>query len=199
MIPDRIVLATRNRGKVEELAALAREWGPVETRSLDDCPAVVLPPEDGDTYAANAVAKASVVARRTGLPALADDSGLEVAALGGAPGVRSARWAGTDATDAERVACLLDALRDVPPPARTASFRCVVALAWPDGRVDTAEGECRGRIAAAPEGGAGFGYDPVFVADELRVAFAAAPAAVKARVSHRARAMRALGARLRSP
>lgn len=197
MIPSRLVLATANRGKVEELASLVREWGSIEVLSLADLPGFVLPPEDGETYAANAVAKAVAAARASGLPALADDSGLEVDALGGAPGVRSARWAGAAATDADRVGVLLQALRDAPPGARGARFRCVVALAWPEGPVETAEGECSGRIAARPDGVSGFGYDPIFVPDELRTTFAAAPPAAKARLSHRARAMRALGARLR--
>jgi XTP/dITP diphosphohydrolase len=196
MIPSRIVLATRNPGKAAELDALAREWGGVETTPLAAFPGVALPPEEAPTYAGNAVAKARAAADGCRLPALGDDSGLEVAALGGAPGVHSARWAGP--TDADRVAKVLAALHDVAPAARTACFRCVVALAWPDGRVVTAEGECRGRIATAPEGHVGFGYDPVFVADELRMPFASAPPDVKARVSHRARAMRALGARLRA-
>jgi XTP/dITP diphosphohydrolase len=193
MIPPRLVLATANPGKARELGELLGEWGPMEVLTLAGFPGVACPEEDEASYEANAVAKARAVARATGLPALADDSGLEVAALGGAPGVRSARFA---PTDAERVRKLLDALAHVADGERTASFRCVVALAWPDGRVETGEGECTGRIAAAPSGAAGFGYDPVFVADELGASFAAVPAGAKRRVSHRARAMRALGARL---
>src|SRR5262249_26406817 len=132
----------------------------------------------------------------TGLPALADDSGLEVDALDGAPGVRSARWAGPGATDAERVARLLVALAGVPMARRTARFRAVVALAWPDGAIVTAEGTVSGRIVEIRAGRGGFGYDPVFLADELDTTFAAASPAAKGRLSHRARAMRALGARL---
>ena len=171
-----------------------RAWGPVEVLPLSAFPGVTAVEEGADSYAANAAAKASAVAAATGLPALADDSGLEVDALAGAPGVRSARYA---ATDAARVAKLLDALRGVPAAARGARFRCVVALAWPDGHVDTAEGTCEGRIAGAAEGTNGFGYDPVFVSDDLGRTLAAASAAEKARVSHRARAVAALGARLR--
>jgi XTP/dITP diphosphohydrolase len=198
MIPPRLVLATSNRGKLAELRALLAEWGPVEVLSLEAFPGTELPEERASSYAENAIAKAQAVAGATGLPALADDSGLEVDALGGGPGPRSARYAGPAATDAERVARLLGTLRAVPEVERGARFRCVVALAWPDGRVETAEGECAGRIAAAPEGTGGFGYDPVFVAAELGRTFAAISSEEKRRVSHRARAVRALGARLRS-
>jgi XTP/dITP diphosphohydrolase len=196
MIPPRLVLATGNPGKVDELAALVGEWGAVEILSLADFPGVTGPEETGTSYAENAALKARAVARATGLPALADDSGLEVEALGGAPGIRSARYAGRAASDAERVAHLLAAMADVSPAARRARFRCVVALAWPDGRAVSAEGACDGRIATVPSGAGGFGYDPVFVADDLGMTFAAAAPADKARLSHRARAVRALGARL---
>ena len=195
MIPPRLVLATANRGKLEELRALVAEWGPAEVRSLADFPGVTCPEETGGSYLENALAKARTVAAATALPALADDSGLEAEGLGGAPGVRSARYAPTDAA---RVACLLAELAGVPRAARRACFRCVVALAWPGGAAVTAEGTCRGRIATAPSGGGGFGYDPVFVADGLGCSFAAAAPADKQRVSHRARAVRALGARLAS-
>lgn len=198
MIPTRLVLATANAGKVPELRALVEEWGAVETLDLRAFPGVALPPEGASTYEGNAVAKACAVAAATGLPALADDSGLEVDALGGAPGVRSARWAGEHATDAERNAKLLAELAGVPRAERGARYRCVVALAWPDGTVETAEGDCRGRIACRPEGHEGFGYDPVFVADDLGRSLGVASAAEKARVSHRARAVRRLGARLRA-
>ena len=193
MIPPRLVLATANRGKLEELRALVAEWGTAEVLSLADFPGVSGPEETGRSYLENALAKARTVASATGLPALADDSGLEVEALGGEPGVRSARYAPTDAT---RVARLLTELASVPRVARRACFRCVVALVWPGGDAVTAEGTCHGWIATAPSGSGGFGYDPVFVADELGCSFAAAPPAEKQRVSHRARAARALGARL---
>lgn len=194
MTPPRLVLATANAGKVRELEALVREWGPVEVLSLAAFPGARCPEEGDTSYAANAIAKARAVADLTGLPALADDTGLEVEALDGAPGVRSARYA---ATDAERVARLLAALEAVGAGARGASFRCVVALAWPGGAVETAEGVCQGRIAAAPAGRGGFGYDPVFMADGFGRTFAEASPIEKARLSHRARAVRALGDRLR--
>jgi XTP/dITP diphosphohydrolase len=197
MIPSRLVLATANIGKVHELGALVTAWGggPVLVQSLADHPGVALPEETGETYEANAALKAGVVAAATGLPALADDSGLEVDALGGAPGVRSARW-GRD--DADRITRLLEALSSRDAADRTARFRCVVVLAWPDGAMEAGEGVVEGRITAAARGAGGFGYDPVFLATELGTTFAEAPAGEKARVSHRARAMAALGARLRA-
>jgi XTP/dITP diphosphohydrolase len=193
MIPPRLVLATANRGKVGELRVQVAEWGVAEVLSLADFPGVSGGEETGSSYLENALAKARAVASATVLPALADDSGLEVEALGGAPGVRSSRWAPTDAA---RVARLLAELASVPRAARRACFRCVVALAWPGGNAVTAEGSCGGWISTAQSGSGGFGYDPVFVADELGCSFAAATPADKQRVSHRARAMRALGARL---
>ena len=193
MIPSRVVLATANPGKIAELGPLVAAWGVVDVASLDAFPAVRLPEEGGESYLANALAKARAVAAATALPALGDDSGLEVDALGGAPGIRSARWA---PSDAERVAKLLDARRDAVGTARRARFRCVAALVWPDGRTITAEGECAGRIAGTPSGTGGFGYDPVFVPDGLDTTFAAAPPDVKQRLSHRARALVALGASL---
>jgi XTP/dITP diphosphohydrolase len=196
MTPARLVVATANPGKLAELRALVREWGPVDTLSLADFPAVALPDEDGGSYRENAVLKARAVAAATGLPALGDDSGLEVAALDGGPGIRSARWAGPGATDATHVERLLALLEDVPDAARGARFRCVVALAWADGRLLTAEGEVAGAIASAPRGAGGFGYDPVFVAAELGRTCAEATVEEKRRTSHRARALRALGVRL---
>jgi len=191
VIPSRLVLATANPGKVRELRELVEAWGLLDVQSLQDFPDVFLPEEDGATYAENALLKARAVATATRLPALADDSGLEVDALSGAPGVRSARFAPTDAA---RIARLLDALRGAGD--RRARFRCVVALAWPDGRTVCAEGVCTGRIAERADGGGGFGYDPIFVADELGRTFAAATGEEKARVSHRARAVRELRGRL---
>lgn len=197
MIPPRLVLATRNPGKVAELGALVRASAPVAVLALDAFPDVPEVEEQGTSYAENAVQKAQAVAAATGLPALADDSGLEVEALDGAPGIRSARYAGPGADDRDRVGGLLAALIGVPADARGARFRCAVALAWPDGRVVTAEGECRGRIAAESVGEGGFGYDPIFVADELGRTFASVSAQEKQQLSHRARAMRALLDRLR--
>lgn len=197
MIPDRLVLATGNPGKADELRALLEEWGAVEALDLRSFPSILLPDETASSYEGNAVLKARAVAVATALPALADDSGLEVDALGGEPGVRSARWAGPRATDAERIAKLLGALAGVPAAARGARFRCVVALAWPDGRLETAEGSCDGRIGSLPEGRGGFGFDPVFIAAEIGRSLGRATPVEKRRISHRGRAMRLLGARLR--
>jgi XTP/dITP diphosphohydrolase len=191
-LPSHIVLATENPGKAAELRAMVAAWGPVLVTTLADHPRVVLPPEDGATYAEIAEAKARTVAAALGLPALGDDSGLEVDALDGAPGLHSARFA---ATAVERIAKLLAALDGVAD--RRARFRCAMVLAWPEGHVEIAEGVCEGRIADTPLGAGGFGYDPIFVSDDLSESFAVAPAADKARVSHRARAAEALGRRLR--
>jgi len=193
VIPPILVLATGNRGKVAELSTLIAVWGSVDVQSLADHPAVTLPEETGSTYEENATLKARAVAAATGLPALADDSGLEVDALGGAPGVRSARYG---SSDGGRIARLLSALAGRRGVERRARFRCVVVVVFPDGRVVAGEGLCEGEISEHPSGTHGFGYDPVFHSTELGRTFAEAPADAKARVSHRARAMRALGAAL---
>jgi XTP/dITP diphosphohydrolase len=193
--PARVVLATTNRGKLAEVTAVLGAHG-IEVMGV----AEVIPDwtieETGATFEENARAKARDVAARTGMPALADDSGLEVEALGGAPGVRSARYAGEDASDTDNVARLLTALRAVPENARRAAFRCALALAWPDGSVVEAEGRCDGVIAVAPRGGAGFGYDPVFIDTGTGRTFAELDAAEKNARSHRGRALAALVARL---
>jgi XTP/dITP diphosphohydrolase len=191
-----LVFATRNRGKLVEL----RELLPgIEVRSLDDIhvPDVV---EDADTFAGNAAKKAREVSQATGLPALADDSGLEVDALGGAPGVYSARYAGEGHDDVANNAKLLAALAGVPSEKRTARFRAVLALADVTGplggEVVTADGACEGVILDAPRGTGGFGYDPLFFAPELGMTFAEAGVGPKSDLSHRARAMKAIRERL---
>jgi XTP/dITP diphosphohydrolase len=190
-----LVLATANPGKVRELAPLVAEWGQLAVRSLADVGAVELPEETGETYEANAVLKARAVSTATGLPALADDSGIEVDALDGRPGVFSARYGDSESARNER---LMTELRGVAEERRTARYRAVVALAWPDGAVVTGEGTCEGSIAEAPRGTAGFGYDPLFVATELGRTIGESSDEEKARVSHRARAMRALGRALQA-
>lgn len=193
-----LVVATGNPGKRRELSALLALPG-WTLRGLDevpDAPAVV---ESGATFLANARLKAHALARHTGLPALADDSGLEVDALGGAPGVRSARFAadaGAGSGDAANIALLLARLRDVPAAQRTARFRCAVVVARPDGTELTAEGTCDGVITDAPRGSGGFGYDPVFLHPPLGRTFAELDAEEKDRISHRARAIAALRDRL---
>jgi len=195
---SRLVFATRNRGKIVELRELLAEL-PLEVLSLDDVhvPEVV---EDGDTFAANAIKKAREVSAATGLPALADDSGLEVDALGGAPGVYSARYAGDDATDDANNDKLLAALAGVPEARRTARFRSVLALADVGGRlgdrVITSDGTCEGRVLDHRRGTGGFGYDPLFWAPELGATFAELGVGSKNDLSHRARAMRAMKPRL---
>lgn len=196
----RLVFATRNRGKVVELRALLSDLD-IEVLSLDDVevpvPEVV---EDGDTFAANAAKKALVVSRATGLPALADDSGLEVDDLGGAPGVRSARYAGEGASDAENNAALLSALAGVPPDRRSARFRSCLVLADAGGalgeRVLTTEGACEGQVLDQPRGGGGFGYDPLFYVPDLDATFAELGVGTKNDRSHRARAMQAMKPRI---
>jgi XTP/dITP diphosphohydrolase len=186
----RVVLATGNPGKLREVRDLLAD-ADVELVGLADVGPVALP-EEGDDYAANAAGKALAAARATGLPALGDDSGLEVDALRGAPGARSARFGGPGLDDAGRTRALLAALAGVPPARRGARFVCVAALATPDGDVATARGECAGRIAEAPRGPGGFGYDPVFETAPGGPTMAELPLAEKQRISHRARAFRAL-------
>ncbi|HJX13039.1 MAG TPA: XTP/dITP diphosphatase [Dehalococcoidales bacterium] len=187
MHPEKLLLATNNPGKVREYKSL-----------LEGIPYEIVTPagqgisgeveETGATFEENARLKAAALAAASGLLSLADDSGLEVAALGGEPGPRSRRYAGEGATDAERISYLLDRLKDVPEAGRAARFVCVIAVAAPDGLVGTCEGECRGVITREPRGEGGFGYDPVFYLPELGKTMAELPPEEKNRVSHRARA-----------
>ncbi len=194
---DLIVLATRNDGKARELAILLHGlFDRVE--SLSAYPAVVLPPETGSTYRENAVAKARAAHASLGVPALGDDSGLEVDALGGAPGLHSARFAGPDATAAANNAKLLRELRNAAGERRTARFRCVLALVRAPGDVLVAEGVCEGKILEAPRGEGGFGYDPLFLPDGEAHTFAELAAERKSAISHRARAAAVLARALRS-
>jgi XTP/dITP diphosphohydrolase len=197
----RLVVATANAGKLREFRALLGDLG-IELRSLLDVADVPTIAEDGDTYLANARAKAHAVAAHCGVPALADDSGLEVDALGGAPGVRSARFAAdamhrhAPTDDRTNVAFLLGRLRGLTDDRRAARFRCVIVVAHPDGRELVAEGVCEGIIAQAPDGAGGFGYDPVFVCPPLARTFAELAPEEKDRVSHRAQAVAQLRPRL---
>ncbi len=190
-----LVMATRNAGKVRELKALLPATG-VTLLSLADFPEIPEIPEEGATFAENAATKARAVARLTGHPALADDSGLAVDALGGAPGVYSARYAldrtaPHPPTDADNWRKLLEEMQGIPGERRAAHFVCEIALALPDGRVFTAHGECAGIIATAPAGDQGFGYDPVFWVPEYGATMAQLGPSVKNRISHRARALAA--------
>jgi XTP/dITP diphosphohydrolase len=186
-----LVFATRNQGKLAELSGLVASLG-LEVISAAElgAPDVV---EDGATFEENAVKKARVVAAAVGLPALADDSGLVVAALDGAPGVYSARFAGPDATDADNNRLLVERLRGVDEARRGAQFVCVMAFADPGGAlgdgVEVALGRCHGILLEAPRGHGGFGYDPLFYVPEEGKTFAELGAAVKNTISHRAAAM----------
>lgn len=186
-----LVLATRSAGKKHELADLLRGTG-LALATLDDFPEAVEPQETGETFEANALLKARAAAEATGQWALADDSGLCVDALGGRPGVRSARYAA--GSDEARWQKLLGELEGVAAEQRTARFVCVVALAGPGGQAHSAQGVCEGRIAFAPRGAHGFGYDPVFevASDAAGRTMAELPVAEKRAVSHRGRAFAAL-------
>jgi XTP/dITP diphosphohydrolase len=163
---------------------------------LADFPGAPFPEETGNTFAENAVIKARAAAGYSAILSLADDSGLEVEALGGAPGVRSARFAGAAASDLANNQLLLRKLAGIPPERRRARFVAVLALAWPDGRVRTFRGEARGRILPEPRGLGGFGYDPLFFSDDLGMSFAEAEAPAKDGISHRGRAFARLAGEL---
>jgi len=187
-----IVLATRNKKKVVELTRMFAGYS-IFFQTLDafsGCPEVI---EDGRTFRQNAVKKAVAIAQHTGCPALADDSGLEVDALGGAPGVHSARYAGKDANDSNNVKKVLKEMRDIDDPKRrTARFVCCIALALPDGRSKTFTGYVKGTIEKKPKGFNGFGYDPIFCPLGHDRTFAEMSGSAKDDLSHRGRAMRRL-------
>ena len=183
-----LVLGTGNRKKGQELARLLARVG-VELRTLADYPQAMDVVEDGDTFAANAALKATQQARHLGQWVLADDSGLMVDALDGAPGVLSARYSGPGATDAGNNEKLLEALRDVPREKRTAQFVCHICVADPSGAIrGESAASCRGRILFAPSGSGGFGYDPLFEIVEYHRSFGELSPLVKSHLSHRARA-----------
>ncbi len=182
--PNALLIATHNAGKLVELRSLLGAV-PYALVSLSDVGIQVDVEETGATLEENAAFKATAYARLAGLPTLADDSGLEVDALNGAPGVRSARYAGSGATDADRIAKLLANLAAHQPP-WTARFRCVIAIALSDGGVELHDGACEGVITAQPRGDNGFGYDPVFLLPECGKTMAELSDAAKNRISHRA-------------
>ncbi len=194
----RLVLASHNRAKAVEIARILKEEGlAIEVVSLADFPEIKLPPETGATFAENALEKAKFVANAIYLPAVADDSGLEVDALGGEPGVRSARYAGEGASDEQRYRKVLGLMEGVPEERRQARFRCAAAYASPDGHMLLAEGTCEGRIAQEPAGSGGFGYDPIFIPEGETRTMAQLTPAQKDAISHRGRAFRALARLLR--
>jgi len=184
----RVVLATRNAGKLAEIAAIV---GPAaDVAGLATVAGIELPPEEGLTYEENSLAKGRAVALAAGVPALADDSGLEVDALGGAPGVRSSRYAGPACDPAANNEKLLRELDGAPASERGARFVCVAALVTADGREWLARGEIEGWIAGAPRGTGGFGYDPLFVPTGYERTFAEMTPVEKNEISHRTRAFR---------
>ena len=183
----KLLLATSNRGKVREYRELLRGV-PFELVTPDELGISLDVEEAGDTFEANAALKAMAAARLTGLLSLADDSGLEVDDLGGAPGPQSARYAGPHASDKDRIAFLLSRLKDIPARERSARFRCVIAIASPGGKVELFSGVCSGILADAPRGTQGFGYDPIFFIPELGKTMAELTLEEKNKVSHRARA-----------
>jgi XTP/dITP diphosphohydrolase len=200
--PLEILVATRNQGKVREIREALSSL-PITLSSLDEFPNISSVAETGNTYQENAVIKASAYAKQTGLCSLADDSGLEVDALGGKPGVKSARFAGEQASDADRIQQLLSELSQYGAAQRTARFVCCMALAgWKMDESFRARGEpellrveqakCEGVIATGPRGNNGFGFDPVFVPVGYDETFGELPVEVKARISHRALAVAAM-------
>ena len=191
-----LLIATRNAGKLEEISRLIA-GAPIQTVSLADVGVDREVDETGETFEANSTLKASTYARLSGLPTLADDSGLEVDALGGEPGVRSSRYAGDNATDADRVAFLLGRLQNEGRGPWRARFRCVIAIAWGHDEVELHSGVCEGMVIDTPRGSNGFGYDPVFLIPELGRTMAELSPAEKNRVSHRGMAVRKAAATLR--
>ncbi|MBW1693160.1 MAG: XTP/dITP diphosphatase [Deltaproteobacteria bacterium] len=185
-----LVIATRNKGKTAEIGRFLKDY-PVEIKNLDDFGPIPQIEENGDTFDDNAYKKASFTARVLGLPALADDSGLLVEALNGAPGVYSARYAGEAATDKERCLRLLNEMEGKSD--RRAAFECVVSIAVPSGPALTYEARCEGLIAETPSGSSGFGYDPIFFYPPYKKTFAELTIEEKNRISHRGKAFAEIG------
>ena len=182
-----IVLATRNSGKIKEFQQLLKNF-PVEIKGLSDFGPIPEVEEDGETFDDNAYKKALFTAKALGLPAMADDSGLVVKALGGAPGVKSARYAGENATDKENIDKLLLEMKGQDD--RRAAFECVISIAIPSGPALTYEGRCEGQITQEPKGTSGFGYDPVFFCPQYNKTFAELSSEEKNKVSHRGKALK---------
>lgn len=197
MTAVRLVLATANRGKIREMEEVLSGL-PIELLTRGDLDGWPDPEESGSTFEANAAAKAAALAAWSGLAALADDSGLEVDALGGAPGVMSARYAGVQGDDAANIARLLREMEGVPPQRRAARFVCSLVLASPAGESVEVRGTCEGTVAVEPRGELGFGYDPVFVADGQDRTMAELSLDEKNAISHRGKALRRLRAMLKA-
>jgi XTP/dITP diphosphohydrolase len=193
-LPPQIALATRNPHKIRELTRICADW-PVEWASIQDHDPAMFPDVDetGETYLENAILKATAVASAAGMTALADDSGIEVDALGGRPGPRSARFAGPDASDERNLTELIRAIRGVPAAGLTARYRCLAVLVEREGgEVVQAEGVCEGTLVTKPRGDDGFGYDPIFVPVGWDRTMAQLRPDEKDRISHRGRALRSL-------
>jgi len=191
--PARLILATRNRGKLAELRRILAAAGvSAAVTDLDDAPGMPEVAETGRSFTDNALLKARATAAFTGLPAVADDSGLCVDALNGMPGVLSARWSGSHGDDEANLQLLLAQLADVPAGERGAQFVCVAALVLPSGVEHLTEGTVRGQLTRSPRGSNGFGYDPIFVPDGFELTTAQMSAEEKDKISHRGKALRAL-------
>jgi XTP/dITP diphosphohydrolase len=195
--PRRIALATKNEHKLVEITRICSDW-PVEWVTVRDRDPASFPDVDetGETYLDNAALKARAVADALGIPAVADDSGIEVDALGGRPGPRSARFAGADATDERNLAELIRSIRGIPAAGLTARYRCVAASVAPGGELVSTEGLCEGTLLTRPRGSGGFGYDPIFLPVGWDRTMAELDPQEKDRISHRGRAFRALRALL---
>lgn len=192
-----LLIATKNAGKIREIEELLAN-APIKIRTLREFENVAEPEETGATFAENAVLKAKYYAEKTGVSALADDSGLEVAALSGAPGIYSARYAGENATDAERIIKLLGELEAANTENRRAQFVCAMAIVNIDGITEClTEGVCKGHLADFPRGTGGFGYDPIFIPEGFSETFGELPAGIKQKISHRALAISKIVAFLR--
>ncbi|MCC6048919.1 MAG: XTP/dITP diphosphatase [Thermodesulfobacterium sp.] len=194
MKPKEILIATTNLGKVREIEPMLKDLGFLEIKTLKDFSPIPPPEEKGSTFLENALEKASYYAKNFNILTLADDSGLEVEALSGAPGIHSSRFAGDKATDEENIKKLLRLLEGVPFEKRKARFVCVIVVYHPSGKWIYAEGEWQGYIAEEPRGTQGFGYDPVFLVPEYNLERTAAELSKeeKNRISHRAKAIRAI-------
>lgn len=191
-LPAEVAIASRNPGKIREIRQICADW-PVRWITADeadrDWPDVE---ETEDTYLGNALLKARAVAEALGIPCVADDSGIEVDALDGGPGPRSARFAGPDASDEQNLQLLIDSIQEVPEEQRTARYRCVAVAAWPDGPEIHADATCEGELITERRGTGGFGYDPAFVPEGEWRTMAELSAGEKDAISHRGRAFRAL-------
>ena len=200
MTVHRLVLATRNAGKIEEFRRIFDEIAPdsIDLVGLERFSHVMDVEETGQTFAENSLLKARALCKETGLPAIADDSGLRIDALNGAPGIYSARWSGVHGDDQANIEKVLSELRDLPRSARAAHFTCVVAFVTPEGSEVTQEGILRGHILSEPIGYHGFGYDSIFLPDSHEFSLAQLEASEKDAISHRGQAVRAIAPRIAS-